>query len=114
MSRGVRLPEQIMRMFPTPLAPRAHDSENTAGKYYASQKQEDLTAHVAMNGGQLSPDWVSWLMGFPIGWAGLKSNQILAESQPESRTESDSLKASETPKFPCKPQQPGDCSEANK
>lgn len=20
------------------------------------------------NGGQLNPDWVEWLMGFPIGW----------------------------------------------
>lgn len=23
------------------------------------------------NGGQLNPDWVEWLMGFPIGWTSL-------------------------------------------
>ena len=33
MTRGVRLPEAIMRMFPTPVTTRPHDSENTAGKF---------------------------------------------------------------------------------
>ena len=27
---------------------------------------------VAMSGGSLSPDWVSWLMGLPIGWTSLE------------------------------------------
>jgi hypothetical protein len=27
---------------------------------------------VAMSGGSLSPDWVSWLMGIPIGWTSLE------------------------------------------
>ena len=27
---------------------------------------------VAMSGGDLSPDWVSWLMGLPIGWTSLE------------------------------------------
>ena len=26
---------------------------------------------VAMSGGSLSPDWVSWLMGLPVGWTSL-------------------------------------------
>lgn len=75
-SRGVRLPEEMTRrMFPTPLTPRANDSENTVGKYYATRKQHDLTSEVAMNGGQLNPDWVAWLMGFPIAWANSKATE---------------------------------------
>ena len=93
MSRGVRLPEQVMRIFATPLAPRAHDSENTAGKYYPSQNQEDLTSQVARNGGQLNPDWVGWLMGFPIGWANSKATVM--------------------PKSRCKPQLHGNSLEEN-
>jgi hypothetical protein len=27
---------------------------------------------IAMSGGSLSPDWVSWLMGIPIGWTSLE------------------------------------------
>ena len=27
---------------------------------------------VAMSGGSLSPDWVEWLMGVPIGWTSLE------------------------------------------
>jgi hypothetical protein len=38
-----------MAAWPTPHTPRAHDSENTAGKYYKSKKQFDLemAAHLA-------------------------------------------------------------------
>jgi len=35
------------------------------------QKQKDLTI-IAQAGGQLNPDWVEWLMGYPIGWTGLE------------------------------------------
>jgi hypothetical protein len=41
------------------------------GKYIASQKQRDLTAIAADSGGQLNPDWVEWLMGWPVGWTSL-------------------------------------------
>ena len=72
MARGVRLPEQIMRMFPTPTTTRPHDSENTAGKYMPSQNQKDLASEAAPTGGQLNPMWVEWLMGWPLGWTDLK------------------------------------------
>ena len=77
MTRGVRLPEQVMReQFPTPTTPRPHDSENTAGKFIPSQKQYDLTSAVAQNGGQLNPTWVEWLMGFPLEWSALKPSEM--------------------------------------
>lgn len=35
-------------LWPTPMTPRPHDSENTAGKYYPSQGQKDLVYAVHM------------------------------------------------------------------
>ena len=32
---------------------------------------EERRSMAAGNGGQLNPDWVEWLMGFPIGWTSL-------------------------------------------
>lgn len=32
---------------------------------------EECRSTVAGNGGQLNPEWVEWLMGFPIGWTEL-------------------------------------------
>lgn len=34
------------------------------------------------NGGQLNPDWVEWLMGFPIGWTDIAAEPSPAELQP--------------------------------
>lgn len=31
-----------------------------------------LSMVVSDTSGQLNPDWVEWLMGFPIGWTDLK------------------------------------------
>ena len=81
-----------VRMFPTPTTPRPHDSENTVGKYYPSQNQQDLTAAVAKTGGQLNPQWVSWLMGYPVDWC-----DLTGELPPKSRTESTSLEDSAMP-----------------
>ena len=67
----------------TPTTPRAHDSDNTAGKYYRSKNQKDLdyqamlsasgptptgSTAVMISGGQLNPGLSRWLMGYPIGW----------------------------------------------
>lgn len=63
----------MVKLLPTPTTPRPHDTENTAGKYIASQNQKDLTYAVAQEGGQLNPTWVEWLMGFPTGWTDLNA-----------------------------------------
>lgn len=34
--------------------------------------EEERKAFRAGNGGKLNPDWVDWLMGWPIGWEDLK------------------------------------------
>lgn len=76
----------------TPTVPRPHDSENTEGKDYPSQKQNHLARQVRLEwtpdahcykggaenqrkkqlNGALNPTWVEWLMGYPEGWTDLK------------------------------------------
>ena len=63
---------------PTPTTPRPHDSENTVGKYYKGQKQKDLTYQVARNGGQLNPQFVAWLMGYPLAWSDMRADLQLS------------------------------------
>jgi DNA (cytosine-5)-methyltransferase 1 len=67
-----------VKMWPTPMA---HESrlgyqDRSRGK---KGSQESLTTKVIneMGGrqqvsGQLNPEWVEWLMGFPTGWTELK------------------------------------------
>ena len=43
-----RTDETVVPFWPTPTTPRPHDSENTVGQYFPSQKQKDLTYAVAM------------------------------------------------------------------
>ena len=43
-------------------------------------------------GGQLNPQWVSWLMGYPVDWC-----DLMGELPPKSRTESTSSEDSATP-----------------
>jgi len=63
----------------TPTAPRAHDSDRTAGKPYASKKQIGPENQASGIGGKLScaetadlgalnPEFVRWLMGYPRVW----------------------------------------------
>ncbi|GHU75379.1 hypothetical protein FACS189461_1560 [Spirochaetia bacterium] len=74
--RGTLTAHVVENMYPTPTTPRPHDSENTAGKYMPGQKQKDLTYEVAREGGQLNPDWVEALMGYPLGWTDITKGTI--------------------------------------
>ena len=71
--------------------PTAHNAKETNAPSESNRNTPTLAAQV---GGQLNPDWVGWLMGFPIAWGNLK-----ATAMPKSRS---------------KQQQPTDCSEATK
>ena len=67
----------------TPNCPRAHDNDNSAGRWYQSKNQDSLdsipqladSGMTAIGGtgktkssGQLNPDYSRWLMGFPVEW----------------------------------------------
>ena len=53
---------QAAKMWPTPIAT---DWKNRGCKDY--RKNRELQLQTAVDG-QLNPDWVEWMMGFPIGW----------------------------------------------
>lgn len=66
----------VVRLWPTPSA-----SEDAAGT--VNGKMQFMLTHAAKlsgpeataNGGQLNPQFVEWLMGFPIGWTDLKHSE---------------------------------------
>ena len=53
------------KMWPTPTA---QDAKNNGGSSQHSRNTKPLNAEV---GGSLNPQWVEWLMGYPIGWTDL-------------------------------------------
>jgi hypothetical protein len=53
------------RMFPTPTK---QDAANNGGP---SQHVRNTPPLNAVAGGALNPEWVEWLMGWPIGWTAL-------------------------------------------
>jgi hypothetical protein len=65
-----------VHMLPTPSS--GGDSGGPHGIRGGSWAKEKLVETfgeedaVAMSGGSLSPDWVSWLMGLPVGWTSLE------------------------------------------
>lgn len=57
-----------------------HDTDKTAGVYYPSQNQRDLTTIVHEIGGakaglRLQPAFALWMMGFPEDWCDLKDGE---------------------------------------
>ena len=77
MERGGRqssLPAAV-RKWPTPCASASKGSSpaSLTRKTGASRANDRIDhAVMASDGGQLNPEWVEWLMGWPIGWTELK------------------------------------------
>jgi hypothetical protein len=61
---GVSTPPLTLavKMWPTPTG---QDAENNAGPSQFNRNSLPLNAEV---GGSLNPNWVEWLMGYPVGW----------------------------------------------
>jgi len=65
-----------VKIWPTP---QASDNRNRGGagsraiqRRKEMGKQIGLSQAVSATSGALNPDWVEWLMGWPIGWTDLK------------------------------------------
>ena len=63
-----------MRKFPTP---QSADAKNAVVRHRTKSRQVMLggaiaTRNLELTGGMLSPMWVEWLMGWPVGWTDLK------------------------------------------
>lgn len=64
-------------MWPSPVASgKLNGGTRDFNKLQALKEQGQITEEErrsmsAGNGGQLNPDWVCWLMGFPTGWANI-------------------------------------------
>ena len=72
------LTSQLMRtLYPTPttgagLCGGTGNYQQLKAKEAAGEiTPEERRSMAAGNGGQLNPDWVEWLMGFPVGWTSL-------------------------------------------
>lgn len=74
---------QNLKMFPTPIASESMKAGKTS--LQESLSRMALREELAPTGGKLNPQWVEWLMGWPIGWTDLE--HVGTESFP-SRLES--------------------------
>jgi hypothetical protein len=76
---GTSLPQAVNtpEYFPTPAAT---DGERKSETYYRGKGNPTLLG-AARNqvdegrNGQLNPEWVAWLMGFPTGWTDLEDSE---------------------------------------
>jgi hypothetical protein len=67
-----------VRMWPTPKNRDWRSEYPTPG--VLKRQSPDLNKVI---GGQLNPNWVEWLMGFPVGWTALDASEM-----PSSRSRS--------------------------
>ena len=75
------LTSQLMRtLYPTPttgagLCGGEHHNQTLKAKEQAGEiTPEECRSMAAGNGGQLNPDWVEAMMGFPVGWTALETD----------------------------------------
>jgi hypothetical protein len=67
--------QTVVAMWPTPVATMSKGSSPAAlTRKNGQDRSNDRLDHAVMasDGGQLNPDWVEWLMGWPIGHTDLK------------------------------------------
>jgi len=69
---GGTFPKDAVKRVPTPTA---NDAKNSTLPH-SQIKRDNLPGHLLRCGeevgGRLNPNWVEWLMGWPIGWTGLR------------------------------------------
>lgn len=92
----------MVNQYPTP---SATDWKGSPSLERANQRQQEssrgvrLPEHISVIqqqeiGGKLSPVWVEWLMGWPLGWTGLKPS-VTAKSRSRRRSPGESSEGRE-------------------
>ena len=66
--------------WPTPVA-RDRKGLSGAGRQERKEHPKDTLPNAV--GGALNPKWVEWLMGYPVGWTNLTSEELQAVSKTE-------------------------------
>ena len=61
------------RRFRTPMASDGKTSRRETLADRMAKRQQIRLSHQVAAGGSLNPEWVEWLMGWPLGWTGLGS-----------------------------------------
>ncbi|SET71554.1 hypothetical protein SAMN05443270_1091 [Lacrimispora sphenoides] len=59
---------QVVKLYATPQARDYRTGQKS--RWESKERSRNLNDQI---GGQLNPDWVEWLMGFPIGWTELNA-----------------------------------------
>jgi len=67
--QGTAHTSQVRAVFPTPTC---QDAKNNGSASQQIRRTKPLNVVV---GGSLNPNWVEWLMGWPIGWTDLKQSE---------------------------------------
>ena len=73
-------PNAHYRLWPMPTKSDGHGGAGNGGLEGGNNLRTEVV-HQAGSGGALNPDWVAWLMGWPLGWedvAPLPSGAVLA------------------------------------
>ena len=66
---------RAVQMWPTPTGEKFATPQSRDFRTGSQERYDDPARTKNLNdqiGGQLNPDWVEWLMGWPIGWTDLK------------------------------------------
>jgi hypothetical protein len=74
-------------------SPSAHFKTPTAAPFSHGGSGGELHKQVAPSGGPLNPQWVAWLMGFPIDWTSLPPSETRSSRRSRSGSAGESSNA---------------------
>lgn len=64
--------QTYVQKYPTPTNSMMAVGDMEQAKYSGNDSKRPIYKKVTSSEGQLNPDWVEWLMGWPIGWSDIK------------------------------------------
>lgn len=69
----IRVAKEEVKKWPTPKRPTGGGQiERTTSGGGIRKLEDKVSQSIGKNTGQLNPEWVEWLMGWPVGWSSLE------------------------------------------